>query len=456
MITPDRFMTATLRSSPVGDRITRILQAAIQAVDPLDAVARNVQLQGDRLTIGDSSYNLNQHPRLFAVGAGKAGEPMAQAIHTILADRITAGVVVVKEGYRQEDAQIGPIKILEAGHPLPDERGRQGSEKIISLLQDTRPDDLVLCLISGGGSALMVSPVPGVTLSDLQEMTQVLLACGADIYEINSLRKHLEQLKGGKLARLAQPAKVATLILSDVVGDPLNVIASGPTVPDPFTFEQAFSVLSRYGIIDQVPRSIVDTLEKGRRGEMPENLKPGDPIFENVDHTMIGSNYQAAKAALDQAAGEGFQSLLLSTYLQGEAGHMGRVFAAIARQIDKDGHPLPRPACLIAGGETTVVIQGDGLGGRNQEMALGAVADFSGLPNMLFITLATDGGDGPTDAAGAVISGETLERARQIGLIPSDYLARNDSYHFFAALDDLIKTGPTYTNVNDLSFLFAY
>ena len=282
-------------------------------------------------------------------------------------------------------------------------------------------------------------------------MTSDLLAIGASINEINTIRKHLSQVKGGILARLAAPAPLATLILSDVVGDPLDVIASGPTVPDPTTFEDAHEILQRY----QIASPNITTVLQNRKSDIGETPKPGDSIFEDVHNMIIGSNRHAAQAAIKRAQEVGFNTLLLTTYLQGEARQAGRFIGAIARQIAQSDYPIPKPACIIVGGETTVSLQGDGLGGRNTELALSAVEDISGLNNIALVTLATDGGDGPTDAAGAVVTGETLSRAAQIGLKPAEFLARNDSYHFFDALGDLLKTGPTMTNVNDLAFLFA-
>ena len=389
---------------------------------------------------------------------------MARAVGQVVGDRLDGGVVIVKEGYAGEstttttagdEPSIHAISILEAGHPIPDERGVSGAGQLIDILKDTQPDDLVISVISGGGSALLVSPAPGLALKDLQDLTSALLASGATINEINSLRKHLEQVKGGGLARLAAPATLITLILSDVVGDPLDVIASGPTVPDPSTFSEAYQVLKRYDILDKVPQAVIAQLQHGLQGQIPETPKPGDALFSRVQNVIVGSNQQAAQAGLTQAQAEGFQALLLTTFLQGEARQAGGLLAAIARQVSKKGQPIPRPACLIAGGETTVTLRGDGLGGRNQEMALSAVSELAGLPDLALITLATDGGDGPTDAAGAVVTGETLARAHQLGLNPEDFLARNDSYHFFSALDDLLCPGPTQTNVNDLAFIIA-
>jgi hydroxypyruvate reductase len=348
----------------------------------------------------------------------------------------------------------GKIEIIEAGHPIPDRRGVQATQRIIELLNLTQKEDLVICLISGGGSALLVAPPEGVSLEDLQILTNQLLACGANIQEINTLRKHLDQVKGGNLARHAAPARLITLILSDVVGNPVDSIASGPTVPDSSTFADASSIIRKYALSQKIPPTITTHLKRGERGELPETPKPGELLFENTRNAIIGGNLQAAIAAVEQAKTEGFHTLLLTTYLQGEARYVGKMLAAIARQIDVTGQPIPRPACLVAGGETTVTIQGKGKGGRNQEVALGAVADMSDLKNAVLIALATDGSDGPTDAAGAIATGESLRRSLDLGMEPEDYLQNNDSYHYFKALGDLLITGPTHTNVNDLNLLF--
>jgi hydroxypyruvate reductase len=286
-------------------------------------------------------------------------------------------------------------------------------------------------------------------------MTTALLASGAAIQEINTLRKHLETLKGGGLARQARPARIVTLVLSDVVGDPLDVIASGATVPDPSTYRQAWHILERYDLLERVPSAVVTHLQQGLEGLVPETPKPGDPLFASVQNVIVGSNRLAAEAAVAQARQEGFNTLLLTTSLQGEARHVGRVLAGIGRELVASGQPAPRPACIVAGGETTVTLCGNGKGGRNQELALAAVLDLAGLESVLLVSLATDGGDGPTDAAGAVVTGATLDQAYEKGLDPSAYLKNNDAYHFFQALGDLIKTGPTMTNVNDLTIVFT-
>jgi hydroxypyruvate reductase len=468
----DLLLTDSLRAAPWGAAVTRIMAAALDAVDPAAAVRRYLRHDGELLRAGDRSYDLRGYERVFVVGAGKAGAPMARAAAEALGDRLASGVVVVK-GY--DDLQklqivdcrlqieepnlqstIYNLQFVEAGHPIPDERGVAGAREIARLLEQATERDLVIALISGGGSALLTLPAEDISLAELQALTNILLRCGASINEINSLRKHLDQVKGGGLARLAHPASVITLVLSDVVGSPLDVIASGPTVPDTSSFADACAVLERYGVVVDTPAPIVDRLRRGMAGQVAETLKPGDERFARVHNLIVGSNPQAAEAALAAARAAGFNTLLLTTFLQAEAREAGRVLAAIGRELASTGQPLARPACIVAGGETTVTLRGAGRGGRNQELALAAVAGLDGLPNLALIALATDGGDGPTDAAGAVVTGETLARARALGIDPAAHLAHNDAYPFFEALGDLLRPGPTETNVNDLSFVFAF
>jgi hydroxypyruvate reductase len=446
-----KLTTHSLSAPPWGTKIPHILNAALQAVDPGDAVEQHMHRDGDQLIIGEHTFDLLAYQRVLVIGAGKAGAPMALAAANILGNYLTQALVIVKEGYLSAHVNDQNLIILEAGHPIPDQRGVEGTQRIIRLLQNSQPTDLVICLISGGGSALLVSPVEGLSLEDLQSLTSDLLASGASINEMNTIRKHLSQVKGGNLARLAAPSPLATLILSDVVGDPLDVIASGPTVPDPTTFEDVHDILQRY----QISSSKIKTVLQNRKSDIGETPKPGDPIFEDVLNVIIGSNRQAAQAAIQRAQEEGFNTLLLTTYLQGEACQAGRFIGAIARQLAQSDYPISKPACIVIGGETTVTLQGDGLGGRNTELALSAVQEITDLNNVALVTLATDGGDGPTDAAGAAVTGETLSRAYKMCLKPAKFLARNDSYHFFEPLGDLLKTGPTMTNVNDLAFLFA-
>ncbi len=444
------------RPSPLGEQrwqAARIMDAALDAVDPARAVAAQLQREGDTLRVAGRSYRLDAYRRVIVVGGGKAGAPMAQAVEQVLADRVSDGLVNVKYGY------TGPTRLVhlqEAGHPLPDEAGRQGALRIASLLRQATLDDLVLCLISGGGSALMTLPAEPITLAEMQSLTDALLRVGATINEINSVRKHVEVLKGGGLARLAYPAQVIALVLSDVVGNPLDVIASGPTVPDTSTYAMAHQVLARYCLLDDVPSSIRRRLEQGMAGAIADTPKPGDAILERAQNVIVASNDIAARAAVRQARALGMNALLLSTYVEGEAREVAKVLAAIAREVRASGAPLAAPACVVVGGETTVTIRGNGQGGRNQEMALMAALRLEGLENVAIACLATDGSDGPTDASGALADGNSIARARALGLDAWDHLRRNDSYRFFQPLGDLLMTGPTNTNVNDLAFVMVW
>ena len=457
-VTAERFTTRSLELSPHGAQVRNILAAALVAVDPGAAVRRFLHRDGQVLTVGDRRYKLDGVQRIWLVAAGKAALPMTEAASSILGTHLHRGLAVSKDTAQPSTnpALLPCVQILQAGHPLPDERSLQAAQAIRELLQQVQPGDLVLVLISGGASALLASPAHGMSLADLQALTQVLLGSGATIHEINVLRKHLEHLKGGQMARLASQAEGACLVLSDVLGNPLDLIASGPCVPDPSTYAQALEVLERYRIRAVVPPIVVNILQRGLRGEIPETPKPGDALFSKIHTLVVGSNTQAIHAALAEAHRQGFNSLLLSGELQGEARKAGVALGAALRQVCDSGAPISRPACLVAGGETTVTLHGDGLGGRNQELALAAVAEIAGLPDVLLLSLGTDGGDGPTDAAGAVITGETLRQAQALGLDPAGFLARNDSYHFFDPLGDLIRCGPTHTNVNDLAFAFAF
>lgn len=430
-----------------------LVRASLDAVDPAAAVKRYVRRDGDSLHVDGRAYDLRRYKRVLVVGGGKAGAPMAQAIEEILGDRVTAGILNVKYGY------TAPTKVIElnqAGHPIPDEKGVAGAQKMADLVRGATADDLVIALISGGGSALMVLPTPGITLADKRRLTDALLRSGATINEMNAVRKHLSQVKGGGLARLAAPADVITLMLSDVVGSPLDVIASGPSVPDTSTFEDAWRILESHDLIDELPKAIADRLKAGLAGEVADTPKPGDPIFAKCQNVVVASNEIAARLAVEQAKRDGLETQLLSTFVEGEAREVARVVAGIAKEIATSGNPVPAPACVVLGGETTVTIKGHGLGGRNQELALAAGISLAGWSDAMVVTLATDGSDGPTDAAGAIVDGQTVERARAIGLDPWQSLADNDSYHFFQKLGDLLITGPTNTNVNDLTFVLVF
>ncbi len=429
-----------------------VVTAALEAVEPGQAVGRFVRLEDGALVVAGQRYPLVGR-RVVVVGAGKASAPMAAAVEDILGDAVpVVGSVTVRYGH---SAPTRHVTIREASHPVPDVACVDATRAIAELLEDVDERDLVICVISGGGSALLTLPADDITLSDLQQTTDALLRCGATINEINVVRKHLDAVKGGGLARLVAPAQLITLVLSDVVGNPLDVIASGPTVPDMSTFADAASVLDRYGLWSMIPPSVAARLREGAAGLLPETPKPGDPIFERTQVVLVGSNLLACQAAAAAGSDLGFRVLVLTTFVEGEAREVGRVLAGVLREIDASGQPLPRPCLVVAGGETTVTLRGQGVGGRNQELALAAAFALRGVRDVLLASLGTDGNDGPTDAAGAWVDGTTLERAAAQGLNAVEALANNDSYTFFDRLGDLLRTGPTNTNVNDVYLLFA-
>jgi len=446
----------SLDNLPVRDKIIKIIHSALKAVDPYTAVGRMLRLENRTLWIADKCYRLDEFRHIWVIGAGKAGFPMTQAIVDLLAEWNPRGCVIVKEGHAPVNQLGNEILIREAGHPIPDQRGVEATQEIIRLLKHVQDNDLVLCLISGGGSALFTAPAGGLSLQDLRQTTELLLKCGANIVELNQVRKHLDIVKGGGVAKLIFPGQAVSLILSDVLGDALDIIASGPTVPDPSNYQDAYNILARYELIDQAPVNVIQRLELGMDGQLAETGKPGEACFDNMANYIVGSNYLAAQAACTAAQEAGLNTMLLTTYLQGEARQAGQFMVSVIKQVATSKQPIKPPGVIIAGGETTVTVHGDGLGGRNLELALGAVQGLSGLKDVCLVTFATDGGDGPTDAAGAVVTGDTLRRALEVGLLPEVYLKQNNSYQFFAALDDLLRPGPTLTNVNDLCFAFAW
>ena len=429
-----------------------IFHSALAAVDPEEAVRRHVRLEGDVLSAGSRQYDLKACDRLLVVGAGKAVAPMAKALEDLLGDRISAGMLVVKDGH---GLPLKKIRIQEAGHPVPDARGIAGTLQIIDLLEGAGERDLVICLISGGGSALLIAPSEGIDLADKQAATKNLLACGATIHEINAIRKHLSRAKGGQLAAAAHPAAVVSLILSDVVGDDLDVIGSGPTVPDRSSYRDALEILQRYEIWERTPDSVRERLSQGSAGALAETPKPGDPAFRRCDQVLVGSCLRALDAAAQTARRLGYQPLILSSKVEGEAREVARAFAAVGREILSSRNPLKPPACVLMGGETTVTLQGAGRGGRNQEFVLAGAIALDATERIVLLAGGTDGTDGPTDAAGALADGFTIARARTLGMNPFAFLKRSDSYHFFKPLDDLILTGPTRTNVMDVYMLLV-
>lgn len=418
-----------------------ILRAAVGAGDVGPLLGRAI-----------GSMDLSRHPRILVVGAGKASGAMAHALEEVLGDRISAGLVAVKDGYT---APTRKVTLLEAGHPIPDERGLRAASQILALARAATADDLLVVLISGGGSALTPCPAPPITLEEKRALTRLLLAAGATINELNAVRKHCSLLKGGCLAQAAAPAAVLSLILSDVIGDPLDTIASGPTAPDPTTFGDALGILERFGLRAKAPRAIVEHLGRGARGEVPETPKADDPLFRRVDNRIIGNNTLVVDAAVRRAQALGFHAHVLSRSLQGEARTAGRELADLARAVRASGRPVAPPACLIAGGETTVTVRGQGLGGRCQEFILGAALSLQGMEEAVVLAAGTDGTDGPTDAAGALADGTTITRAARRNLDARASLEANDSYRFFSGLGDLITTGPTNTNLLDLYLLLV-
>lgn len=427
-----------------------IFLAGVQAVDAEAAIRRHCKVQEDRLEVDSRTYDLMEFDNIYVIGAGKAGASMAKALEELLGEKITEGLVNVKYGHVAPLRRVG---IVEAGHPVPDEAGRQGAEAIMELVEKAGQKDLILCLISGGGSALLPLPVDGVTLSDKQATTKILLSCGATIHEINAIRKHISVVKGGGLARAAYPGTLVSLILSDVVGDDLDVIASGPTVPDSNSFDDCMKIFDKYGIAEKVPVGVLHHIQRGMAGEVADNPKQGDPIFSATQNAIVGSNMECVSAADSKARALGYGTLILSTMLEGETKEVAQVHVGIAKEILKTGHPLSPPACVLSGGETTVTIKGKGLGGRNQEFALAAAMGLAGWKEVVVLSGGTDGTDGPTDAAGAVADGLTVERAETLGLNPAASLSNNDAYPFFDKLGDLVKTGPTNTNVMDLRIM---
>lgn len=450
-----RFQPSIITPNPlVRQKITAVLEAALAAVDPYGAVLHVLQRQGDMLTVGDQQqYKLAQFRRIFVIGAGKAGAPMTQAVEQVLGDQITDGLVVVKTDHSGPTQQVA---IAEASHPMPDEAGVAAGQQILALAREAGPDDLVIALLSGGGSALLVAPAEGLTLADKQGMTNALLACGATINEINCLRKHCSAVKGGQLARAVAPATLITLALSDVIGSPLDVIASGPTVPDASTWADAWAVVEKYDLTEKLPPAVVARLRAGLAGEVADTPKTADPAFAKTQNIIVADNRVAAVAALAKAQEQGYNALLLTTYVEGEAAQVAKVAVALAKEIRASGQPISAPACLILGGETTVTLGANpGRGGRNQELALAAALALQTTPDVTIVSLATDGTDGPTDSAGGMADSATVARGEAAGLNAADHLRRHDAYPFLQATNDLLFSGPTQTNVNDLIFVFV-
>jgi len=449
----DLLLNARSERDKIARRIAlSVLEEAFKAVDPKRIISSRVSLKGELLKIDDYEIDLSKYKRVFVLGGGKASGAMAEALESILNDHIDDGVIVIPKG-TAKNHRLNRIKLHESSHPIPDESSISGAMKILELAKEAGDGDLIICLISGGGSSLMALPKEGISLEDKQRMTNMLLKSGATINEINVVRKHISNFKGGQLAEAVHPADLIGLLLSDVLGDPLDVIASGPTVPDSSTFEDAISILRRYGLWDKAPKSIKRTLLDGAAGSIPETPKRDNPIFERVKNIVIGNNRLACTAALRRIKEEGLNALFLTSFMEGEARHIGTFFGALGRELIASDKPVSSPAGIVAGGETTVTVTGNGVGGRNQEIALSAALKIASANGMVLASASTDGIDGPTDAAGAIVDGSTVRRSRELGLNPIDYLKNNDSYTYFSRLNDLIITGPTRTNVGDITIL---
>ncbi len=439
-------------------QILGVLQSALDAVDPAAAVKRTLRCSGDSLHVGEQQWPLSQYRRIILLGLGKAATPMARAVLDAGVP-ISQGCIVTKEGHGPANPRdLAPIILYEAGHPTPDVGSVNAATHIAELARSATAEDLILLLISGGGSALLTLPAPGLSLEAMQATTDLLLASGANIHQINSVRKHLSQLKGGQLVRWAAPATIVSLVLSDVLGNDLDVIASGPVAPDPSTWQQAWEVISHYQLAQRLPPAVRQHLRRGLAGQLPETPKPGDPIFAHVHQHIIGDLSHAAAAAHHAARAQGLHSVILDTNIQGEAREVAKTLVRLGRDVLARHHPVAPPACLVSGGEVTVTLRGSGKGGRNQELALAAAMQLDQNPTepISIVALATDGTDGPTDAAGGLVDAQSCQRGRAAGLNPQHHLHQNNAYPWLRATHDLLITGPTRTNVNDLYLVFIF
>jgi glycerate 2-kinase len=433
----------------------RIWTAALGAVDPEASIRRRLKRNGRILSINGSRWDLSRYRHVWVLGAGKAASSMGHAVEKILGRYLAGGLLVTKYGH---SSPLKKLPVIEAGHPLPDENSLAAARQIGAFSEmHIRPDDFVLCVFSGGASSLLVLPAPGITLQDKLISTQLLLNSGADIYELNAIRKHLSAIKGGGLARMLHPAKVVSLMLSDVVGDDVATIASGPTAPDPTTFGNCMEILQKLHLMELFPSEVRTRFERGSIASIPETPKGGDPVFLNTENLVVASNAQACSAAAGAAKRLGYRTLVLTSSLEGDTAAAAGMHMSIAGEVIRQLRPVRPPACIISGGETTVKVTGSGMGGRNQEFAMQCVRQLAHFTApCVVVSLGTDGTDGPTDAAGAIADNLTLSRSMKFGArFLDETMAGNDSYHFFQRLGDLIVTGPTHTNVMDLHLVLV-
>jgi glycerate-2-kinase len=439
-------------TSQSKENALEIFKEALEAANPRKCVLEHVSLKGNVLNIDGKEYDLKRYRSTFVIAFGKAAPSMAKALEDVLGERITDGIVVSNA---RPAFSFSKVRFYLSSHPVPDERSLNAAKEVMKLLEDSGEKDLVIFLISGGGSALLAMPSQGISIEDKRRATEMLLKAGVDTYGLNVVRKHISQIKGGGLLKKALPAEVITLILSDVVGDRLDAIASGPTVADPTTFEEAWRVIEGLRLEHKIPPQVVIHLEEGREGNVPETLKIEELRNDMVQMVIVGNNLKSLVAAERKARELGYDTILLSSQIQGESREVAKVIAAIALDIERFDIPVKKPACLIFGGETTVTVTGDGKGGRSTETALAFSMEIMGHEQILGLFCGTDGIDGPTDAAGAIVDGATRLRARKIKLSARESLSQNDSYSFFEKLGDLIKTGPTGTNVMDIGVVLV-
>ena len=451
IVNKDQLLAGSENTNPIiraRKIILDSLEIGLDAVDPRKIILNKLSLDDSILKINDYSFDLTQYKKVFVVGGGKAAGSMAEALEQILGDHITAGSINVPYG---SVCNTKIVKVNEASHPLPDQSSVDGTRKILAFAEEAEVDDLVIFLISGGGSSLMSYPIEGLTIEDKRQLTNELLRSGATINEVNAVRKHLSRFKGGLFAKAAYPASIVNLMLSDVVGDPLDVIASGPTVADSTTFRDAHYVLEKYDLWSKVPRSVQKVILDGEKNLIEDTPKSSDKIFEKVNNIILGNNRTSCLAVCQYLRSLGLKTLLLTSTVEGEAKYVGAFLSSMANEVVISGNPLERPVAIVLGGETTVRVTGKGVGGRNQELALSAATKIKNNSSIVIASMATDGIDGPTDAAGAIVDSTTCLLAKELGLEAKDYLLDNDSYHFFSRLGALIFTGQTGTNVNDLS-----
>ena len=441
------------------EKLISIFDAALKSVDSYDSVRKAIRLHNNEIIINEIvRYQTSNFRKLIVVGAGKATAPMAQAVEDIFGERIDDGIIIVKYGHARP---LKKIRQIEASHPLPDAAGLKGTDSIKVMLRNADSETLVICLLSGGASALLVSPAGDITLDDKMHLTDLLLKAGATINELNAVRKHISQVKGGRLAEMAHPASVVTMILSDVIGDRLDVIASGPTVPDSTTFRDAMDVIEKYKLKDKAPDSVFKYIVKGLQGEIEETPKRDEVFFGNVRNIIVGSIRQSLAAAVEKAVSLGYKTEIMGSDIQGDVRDVAEYLAEKTKDAKKTLKSGNEPVCLLSGGETTVAVKGEGLGGRNQELALAFAVAIKGEKGITLLSAGTDGTDGPTDAAGAIVDGETVSLAYKHGIDPAKYLRNNDSYNFFKNLDSLsgahhhLITGPTWTNVMDMQIILA-